>query len=293
MAAAGLAARGRGAVLGCLVADAAATPSHWVYDASKLAEHLKTATKGPAFCTPPANQFYTTAPGAQSCYGDQTVVLLESLVANGGRLVIEDYSARLEQKFGKASIYEIDAVDPAPDKWPAFKENPKDAEGKVIEEQRVWSMPVPGPWRHGSIKGFLKNYVAGKRFPECGSDDEQIDGACKVAPLVALLAGSEELLPSVDKAVRVTQNTDTAVAYACGFARVLEKLVLGTASSVDEAISLARAELLDSKRAFQNPLDEKVADSLEHVGRFTGETAADVGKALKPAESGFPFAGLS
>lgn len=38
-----LAARARGAVLGSLVADAAAVPVHWCYDPEKLAEHLKQA----------------------------------------------------------------------------------------------------------------------------------------------------------------------------------------------------------------------------------------------------------
>ena len=37
------AARARGAVLGSLVADAAAVPVHWCYDPQKLAEHLKQA----------------------------------------------------------------------------------------------------------------------------------------------------------------------------------------------------------------------------------------------------------
>lgn len=37
------AARARGAVLGSLVADAAAVPVHWCYDPEKLAEHLKQA----------------------------------------------------------------------------------------------------------------------------------------------------------------------------------------------------------------------------------------------------------
>lgn len=37
------AARARGAVLGCLVADAAAVPVHWCYDPEKLKDHLEKA----------------------------------------------------------------------------------------------------------------------------------------------------------------------------------------------------------------------------------------------------------
>ena len=143
---------------------------------------------------------------------------------------------------------EVDAVDP--ENWPELKENPTDSEGNVIEEQRKWSMPLPGqlseafsdcesglgPWRHGSVKGFLRNYVTEqKHYPDCGSSDAQVDGVAKVAPVVALLAGQKELLATVDMAVRVVQNTDKSAAFACGFARVLEKVILG--SKVNEARS--------------------------------------------------------
>ena len=44
-----LAARARGAILGSLVADAAAVPVHWCYDPEKLAEHLKQACQAAWF----------------------------------------------------------------------------------------------------------------------------------------------------------------------------------------------------------------------------------------------------
>ena len=177
MAAASLASRARGAVIGGLVADAAAVPCHWCYDTTKLADHLKTARRGPAFCDPPGNVFYTPPPGGFSCYGDQTMALLESLVACEGKLNVDDYASRLEGKFGKASAYEVEAVDL--ENWPELKKNPTDADGNVIEAERKWSMPLSGPWRHGSVKGFLKQYVVEKKKPsECGSSDEQAWGHC-------------------------------------------------------------------------------------------------------------------
>mmetsp|Transcript_42574 Transcript_42574/g.112738 ORF Transcript_42574/g.112738 Transcript_42574/m.112738 type:complete len:156 (-) Transcript_42574:120-587(-) len=155
-------------------------------------------------------------------------------------------------------------------------------------------MPLPGPWRHGSVKGFLTKYVTeGKRFPECGSDDKQVDGCCKVAPLVALFAGSDHLLALVDRAVRVTQNTDEAAGFACGFARVLEKLILEKASSVADAVSQAEADLQDPGRSFKTLVDAEVAASLRRLADFAGRAPGEVGMALKPEGAGFAFAGLS
>jgi len=254
---------------------------------------LKAHSQKPAFCDPPGNTFYTTPKGGHSCYGDQTLALLESLVATSGKFDVEDYSSRLESRFGKLSSYESDAVDP--ESWPDLIKNPTDSTGKVIESERKWSMPLPGPWRHGSIKGFLRNYVSqDKRFPECGSSDEQVDGCCKVAPVVALYAGHPSMLEVVDQAVRVTQNTDTAAAFACGFARVLEKLVLGTASSLPEALQAAQKDLTEPGRAFKTAKDEEVAKQFERVlGDFSGLTHAEVGLKLKPEGAGFPLAGIA
>merc|ERR1719473_2501547 len=102
-------------------------------------------------------------------------------------------------------------------------------------------MPIAGPWRHGSIKGFLTNYeVKGIKDPaKCGSDDSQIDCVCKVAPLVARYAGLPELRTVVEQAIRVVQNTDPAVRWGLAFADVLEGLVLGQVQSVGEGLEAA------------------------------------------------------
>ena len=114
--------RGAAAIVGCLVADAAATPSHWVYDQSSLAQ---SATRETAAFMEPINPFYHIVPGnvlpkppshniariatclgrvaaagapptthvadtsadiitgQNSCYGDQTAALLASIVETG------------------------------------------------------------------------------------------------------------------------------------------------------------------------------------------------------------------
>jgi len=275
------ASRAKGAVLGNIVGDAAAVPNHWVYDPDKMEAHVKAAKRGPAFCDPPGNSFYYTDPGELSCYADQTMCLLESLVASQG-FDEADYAARLAKMFGRESSYELDATDP--DNWPQLKQNPKDAEGKIIDSKRVWRMPLDGPWRHGSIKGFLTNYVDKNLGPgKSGSDDKQVDGCCKVPPLVALYAGDAALLPTVERAVRVTQDTDEAVAYACAFARILESLVTGAAATVAEACEQAKVALSDPARTFSTAMDEEVKVALELASKLADVPRKDVGAKVQEA----------
>lgn len=101
-------------------------------------------------------------------------------------------------------------------------------------------LPIEGPWRHASLKGFLKNVDAGKE--ETGKDsgdsilrekhrqhvclsllgcesDCQIDGITKLAPLVAFYAGKPDMLEKVEQATRLTQNNDECVAETLAAAR--------------------------------------------------------------------------
>ena len=56
---------------------------------------------------------------------------------------------------------------------------------------------------------------------DTGSDDDiQIDSVTRIAPIVALYAGKEDMLSKVEEMVRVTQNNDVPVAYALAAARV-------------------------------------------------------------------------
>jgi len=56
-----------------------------VYDLQKL-QVILAQHPNPEFCPVSANPFYRRQTGQQSCYGDQAVVLLESLSACGGRI---------------------------------------------------------------------------------------------------------------------------------------------------------------------------------------------------------------
>uniref|UniRef100_A0A3P9H0Y3 Selenoprotein J n=1 Tax=Oryzias latipes TaxID=8090 RepID=A0A3P9H0Y3_ORYLA len=227
-----MADRAIGAIIGAAVADAAAQPMHWIYNPDRLKEVLSDLEPCPEFRPQSANPFYCRATGEQTCYGDQAYVLLESL-SQCGDLDVKDLTERFYKFFGPGTVYDLPVNDPY-----RKKEGPK----AVI--------PIDGPWRHSSLKAFIRNVDAGKEETGCDVDC-QIDGITKLAPVVAAFAGKPEMLEKVEKAIRVTQNNDMCVAVTLAAARVLEHFILnGPDPKVLDAVL---AQLNDPKR--QNPQD--------------------------------------
>ena len=226
----GATAAAAAALVGAITGDAAAQTSHWNYKRDVFHKALVDAGR---FDTPeffPFNSFYTVGVGGQSCYGDQLIEVARHLVSScndtGGEGDSDDIDivltspdslnnlvGRFETAFGSQSAYGPWPVDP--------NYKPK--------------VPIEGPWRHASIKGFLSNLSSGKRsVPECGSDDAQADAIAKSIPVVCAYAGQPDLLDRVETAVRLTQNSDRAVEYAKVAALFLEKCILGTAASTED-----------------------------------------------------------
>jgi ADP-ribosylglycohydrolase len=131
--------------------------------------------------------------------------------------------------------------------------------------------PYTGRLDH-SLKGFIENMKNGRNWPQCGSNDDQANGLAKIAPVVALYAGKPELLARAEEAIRVTQNTDKAVAAGLAGARILEKIILG--SSPREAIQATLQELRDDKRHNPNSADSLVADAIEMALSLADQTHA-------------------
>eukprot|EP00058_Branchiostoma_floridae_P023901 XP_002609391.1 hypothetical protein BRAFLDRAFT_124615 [Branchiostoma floridae] len=162
-----VAERAVGAIVGAAVADAAAQPLHWIYNLPKL-DSIIAEEESPEFRQPSANPYYRIETGRNSCYGDQAYVILESLAECQG-LDIADLKQRTYRMFGPGTDYD----------------NTRNSEYRPHGGVKK-SYPIHGSWRHFSIKDFLKNTEAGK--DDTGSkEDDQVDGATKVAPLVALI----------------------------------------------------------------------------------------------------------
>uniref|UniRef100_A0A8C8E261 Uncharacterized protein n=1 Tax=Oryzias sinensis TaxID=183150 RepID=A0A8C8E261_9TELE len=245
-----MADRAIGAIIGAAVADAAAQPMHWIYNPDRLKEVLSDLEPCPEFRPQSANPFYCRATGEQTCYGDQAYVLLESL-SQCGDLDVKDLTERFYKFFGPGTVYDLPVNDPY-----RKKEGPKAV------------LPIDGPWRHSSLKAFIRNVDAGKEETGCDVDC-QIDGITKLAPVVAAFAGKPEMLEKVEKAVRVTQNNDMCVAVTLAAARVLEHFILnGPDPKVLDAVL---AQLNDPKRQNPQDLDKAVVAHIHQVKDTTNQ----------------------
>lgn len=261
-----LADRALGAIIGSAVADAAAQPLHWVYDLDKLDGFLNEAPT-PEFRPKSANPFYRRDTGNQSCYGDQAFVLLESLSECGG-LNVNDLRKRTYNFFGPRSEYDTPVNDPYRD-----RSGPRP------------QLPIEGPWRHGSIKSFMKNMDAGKEETGCETDF-QPDGIAKLAPIVALYAGKPDMLEKVEEAVRVTQNNDACVAETLAAARILEHFILNGPD--EKVLDSVLDQLTDPDRKQPQDLDKAVVGHIYQVRENLSKAHQDLIPSVFPNSCGLP-----
>jgi len=228
---------------------------HWIYDSAKMLEFIGDTTEI-EFRPESVNPFYRIETGLNTCYGDQAFVLLQSLLESKG-FSQEDFSKRTIEFFSNPDSPYYGWKSPAKQ-----------------------DLPITGRWLQGSIRGFLANIKENKAYPDCGSSDEQIDECTKIAPLVALYAGKEELLDHAEVAIRTTQNTDATVAFGLAYVRILEAIILGT--PVSEAVEKCIKTLRDRKRSHPNEMDNVVAQKLrfvvEHKDTPHTELVAQLGK---------------
>lgn len=249
------------AVVGALVADAAAQPIHWNYDVNKL-DAILGETDDVTFWTPSINPFYNIDVGRQTCYGDQSYVILKSLVEDKG-LDADKLLKRTYDFFGPESEYE--------DKVNMDYKNKSDAADKT-------KYPIKRPWRHASIKDMLKNVQAEKS--ESGSEtDEQIDCQLRVVSVVALYAGHPDMLEKAEAVIRQTQNSDLCLSVGLAAARLLEYFILHGESA--EALDHVVNELSNQKRANPHDLDKSMASFLREVQRRKDEPHIQTARSIR------------
>jgi ADP-ribosylglycohydrolase len=86
-----------------LVADSLALAPHWIYDQAELEEKFGQVTD--LLAPPPDGYHAGKARGAQTHYGDQELVLMESLEACGGNFVMEDFARRWREFWSESRAY--------------------------------------------------------------------------------------------------------------------------------------------------------------------------------------------
>lgn len=216
--------RALASIMAAMVADAAAMPLHWIYDVNQIKQLVGNGV--PEFFNPPSCPFYKYQPGWSSPYGQQTVSHI-AVGANGTFRPTEI----------EASYF--------------FRWGPRS-----IADKESWYFDK-------STKEFVANENLGIHWPKCGGNDNQADALAHMIPVVALYAGSsEEMLLNVDTVIRVTQDTDDAVAFGLAGARILEKLMIYNITGF-AAVQATIADMTAANRSQPYPEDASLAQGLQ------------------------------
>ncbi len=195
-----LADRISGAIWGQFVGDAFCLGSHWIYDLAELEQRFPGGPRG--FEEPVAGHYHAgKRPGDLTHYGDGALLLLRSLQERS-RFDAADFGSRFVS---------------------------------MIES------PGYTGYRDHAAKDTVANYRAFRdAYPDQaygyqdGADDDQPAGITRLAPLVARYFRDKDLPGIVERATRVCQNNERAVAYNLAHVMILQGLFNG--SSLDDAV---------------------------------------------------------
>jgi ADP-ribosylglycohydrolase len=229
-----------GAILGSFVADAAAMPLHWIYSTAKVKELV--GQGDPEFYHTPSCPFYDYALGENTPYGQQTLAYLNAVK-------------------GKT-------IDPA--------QMQKAYEALYTSGGRCYTTTQNASkcYKDGSTKEFLKNVASGLNYPKCGGNDTQANAVAHMPLVVAKFAGQADLLDQVEHLIRVTQNTNDAVAFGLAGARILEAVILGDSGII--AVKKAVTAMKSASRSHPMDEDAALAKGIEHVLSELDKSSFDV-----------------
>lgn len=248
--------RQRGALLGAVVADAAARPLHWIYQAETLAA-LLTEHEPPEFWPTNQSPFYSLPTGSISAYADTSLLMLRTLAETDGEWDPAWFLDNAAAQFGPGSSY---------------------AEGLDLrarnfeDDGKTWKGAIAGPWLHQSQRKMLEQAEAGVEVPGLEGADEA-DGWMAAMPWVVLHADDPELLSGTEAIIRTVANSDLCVSHGLAFARLLRAALQGSPDPVGQVLEeLKQASALAE---VQQELEQVLnAQAVPHT-----EFVASVGKA--------------
>jgi len=161
------------AVVGAAVADAAARPLHWVYNAQVIKDLMK-ESQNLEFWPENKSPFYSLPTGARSGYNHALMVGLKSFIDSHGCLDIEVYKKNLKNAFGEGSD------------WQEALAQRKEAYSPSV--RLAWKQePIPGPWLHGAVIAFLETGTG-------NPDNTEMDGFLLSLPHLLFNAKKAEVM---------------------------------------------------------------------------------------------------
>ena len=141
--------RSVGALLGACVADAAARPMHWVYDADALRRHLSGVEEAPEFFPENRSPFYDLPTGENSCYFDLALSSLETWASGAGDYDYDLICQGVVRDFGPGTRYD----------------QAKREEYMQLRREGKVQGPIKGKWIEGSVVKFMGKYEVRRLEP--------------------------------------------------------------------------------------------------------------------------------
>lgn len=241
-----------GAIWGQFMGDAFCLGSHWIYDLGELGQRFPGGPRG--FEEPAAGHYHAGKhPGDLTHYGDGALLLLRSLQERG-RFEASDFGLRFVS---------------------------------LIES------PGYTGYRDHAARETVANYHAyrdlhpdGAYSYQDGADDDQPASITRLAPLVARHFKDSDLTGIVERATKVCQNNERAIAYNLTHAMILQKLFKGF--TLDDAVRHA-AEQAPKLGAEGVMLAEKIAAAVAGRNLSVREATLKFGQSC-PLAGSFPAA---
>lgn len=230
--------RKKSALLGALVADAAAMGLHWLYDQERIAG---IAGDAPEFRAPNRADFLGQdgkslgyfahggkRPGELSHYGAQMLAMSDSL-ARTSAYGAGDYARSFREWFGYGG------------RWTGYIDRPTRATLDSMAQAEAEKHPLD----------------------RCGADDAQLPAVSKLPPLVVWHHGDSGLAAMVASAVRVTNARDDAVEWGAA-----------TAAMIGAALDGATpAGAVEAARGISGKIDAQIDAALAMRGAPAEEVA--------------------
>lgn len=265
----------RHAIIGALVADAAAMGLHWLYDQSRIA---KLAGSEPAFTETTAADYQgvpsyyaheSKTPGDFSQYGEQAMVMLQSLAGNGGQYRKSHYEQTFCATFGYGGAY-VGYIDrPTRDTLNGVSAAETQAildaqslpfQGSTSDQQAMINKVLANLRQHQAsdlhkaveeavrithdddamvayAQSLIEPLSSTAGFH--GANDDQLPAVSKLPALIALHHSDDTLSAMVESAVQVTNNHPLSVESGHIFMQALQRAI--TTQSMSKTIETVTA----------------------------------------------------